>query len=336
MTSAAVAGTFDVLHDGHKALIKRAFEVADRVAIGITSDRMASSKDHAHVPLVIRMRELRDYADSLGGAEIFEIDDVYGPDGIMDGMDILVVSEETLANGRKINERRISRGLKPLELSVVPLVMSDAGGKISSSSILRGEYGRSGRSGAKDIAVGSANMVKVSAVRSVMERIYGDVRITAVEADSGVPPQPFEGQTHQGSVNRAKAALGSHEMAVGIEAGVFEMLDGLYDIQHCTVIDSDGRMTYGQGPGFRYPDGVAELVRSGMTVGDSMRRIYGETDIGKKQGAIGLLSRGLLDRKTLTEQAVIAAMVPRLWDERRCSPERRSDAARNTSLTNRR
>ena len=41
MTKAAVAGTFDILHDGHKALLSRAFEVGDTVVVGITSDRMA-------------------------------------------------------------------------------------------------------------------------------------------------------------------------------------------------------------------------------------------------------------------------------------------------------
>ena len=43
MTVSAVAGTFDVLHEGHKALIRRAFEVGDKVFIGMTSDRMAAS-----------------------------------------------------------------------------------------------------------------------------------------------------------------------------------------------------------------------------------------------------------------------------------------------------
>ena len=166
-----------------------------------------------------------------------------------------------------------------------------------------------------DIAVGSANQVKVSAVRSVMERVYGEVRITAVDVPSGVPPQPFEGQTHEGSRNRALAALGDHDMAVGIEAGVFEMLDGLYDIQHCTIVSRDGRETYGHGSGFRYPDAIAALVRDGMTVGDAVHEVYGDTDIGKKQGAVGLLSKGLIDRKTLTEQSVTAAMIPRIWDE---------------------
>jgi inosine/xanthosine triphosphatase len=315
MTTAAVAGTFNILHEGHKALIRRAFEIADQVVIGITSDRMASGGRDKHVPMVIRRRELESFVSTLGSARIFEIDDMYGPDEIMDGVDFLVVSEETLDNGRKVNDRRRSRGLKPMELSVVPLVMSDRGEKISASSILDGRYGRQGKSTVMDIAVGSTNMVKVSAVRAVMERVYGDVRVTARDVDSGVPPQPFGEQTHQGSLNRARAAIEGHEMAVGIEAGVFEMLDGLYDIQHCTIIDKEGRETYGQGSGFRYPDAVAELVRSGMTVGNSMREIYGDTDIGKKQGAVGLLSKGLIDREKLTEQAVIAAMIPRLWDD---------------------
>ncbi len=315
MTTAAVAGTFNILHEGHKALIRRAFEIADHVVIGITSDRMASGGRDKHVPMVIRRRELESFVSLLGSARIFEIDDMYGPDEIMDGVDFLVVSEETLDNGRKVNDRRRSRGLEPLELSVVPLVMSDRGEKISASSILEGRYGRQGKSTVVDIAVGSTNMVKVSAVRAVMERVYGDVRITARDVDSGVPQQPFGEQTHQGSLNRARAAIEGHEMAVGIEAGVFEMLDGLYDIQHCTIIDKEGRETYGQGSGFRYPDAVAELVRSGMTVGNSMREIYGDTDIGKKQGAVGLLSKGLIDREKLTEQAVIAAMIPRLWDD---------------------
>ncbi len=250
----------------------------------------------------------------MGPHSLFVINDIYGPDEIMDAVDVLVVSEETLGNGRVLNNLRASRKVRPLELSVVPLVMSDDGSKINSSSILKGEYGRSGHRSAVDIAVGSFNQVKVSAVRSVMERVYGEVRITAVDVPSGVPPQPFGDQTHEGSRNRALTALGGHEIAVGIEAGVFEMLDGLYDIQHCTVVSRDGRETYGQGSGFRYPDSIAELVRGGMTVGDAVHRVYGSTDIGRGQGAVGILSKGLIDRRTLTEQSVIAAMIPRIWD----------------------
>ena len=315
MRTVAVAGTFDVIHDGHRALLSRAFAEGDRVVVGITSDAMAARGRDSHVPMRIRRAELEECLSAMGPCEVFELDDIYGPDDIMDGVDALVVSEETLGNGRLLNERRAARGVPPLELLVVPLVRADDGSKLSASAILRGEYGRSGHRSVPDIAVGSLNPVKVAAVRTVMERVYGEVRITAVDVPSGVPPQPFGDQTHLGSLNRARAALGGHDMAVGIEAGVFEMLDGLYDIQHCSIVSADGRETYGQGSGFRYPDRIAGLVRGGMTVGDAVHEVYGDSDVGKGQGAVGLLSKGLIDRKRLTEQSVTAAMIPRLWDE---------------------
>lgn len=314
MTVSAVAGTFDVLHEGHQALIRRAFEVGDRVLVGITSDEMASAGRQVFVPLEIRRKELRRLLDTMGRPyDVVVIDDIYGP-AEMDSADVLVVSEETLENGRRVNERRAERGVPRLELSVVPLVRADDGSKISSSAILRGEYGRTGRRDAPDIAVGSLNPVKVEAVRNVMERIYGDVRITAVDVQGDVPQQPFGEETRRGAENRARNALGDHEMAVGVEAGVFEFPDGLYDIQHCAVVSSDGRITYGQGSGFRYPDDIAALVRGGRTVGEAVAELYGNDSIGKRQGAVGMLSRGLLDRLGLTEQSVTAAMIPRIWE----------------------
>lgn len=145
-----------------------------------------------------------------------------------------------------------------------------------------------------------------------MERIFGKVRVTGSAVFSGVPDQPFGNQTREGAVNRAKAALGDHDLAVGIEAGVFELADGLYDYQYCAVLDRSGRLTVGTGPGFMYPPAVADLVRGGYTVSDAMRQVFGQKDLGRGQGAVGFLSKGLIDRKGLTEQSVTAAMVPRL------------------------
>ena len=166
-----------------------------------------------------------------------------------------------------------------------------------------------------DIAVGSANRVKVEAVRDVMESIYGSVRIYAEDVRSGVPEQPFGDETHQGAVNRAKAAIGDRDLSVGIEAGVFEMYGELIDIQHCAILDKEGRITIGMGSGFAYPPAISKLVREGMTVGQAVDRIYEGESIGHSEGAIGYLSGGRLDRKDLTKQSVLAAMIPRLEDD---------------------
>ncbi|MDR3282710.1 MAG: inosine/xanthosine triphosphatase [Candidatus Methanoplasma sp.] len=316
MMIAAVAGTFSVLHDGHKELIRKAFEEGDRVLVGITNDAMTSAEGKAAVPLHIRRKGLEEFLSSMNKPSIvFEIDDIYGPRDLMDPADVLVVTEETLPNAKKVNDDRAKRGVAPLRVSVVPLKMAFDDSKISSSDILKGRYARNGDGDVMDIAVGSANFVKVEAVRSVMERIFGDVRITPLDVCTGVPEQPFGDDTVKGAANRATNAIDGHDLSVGIEAGVFETPFGLYDFQYCAILDKEGKMTVGTGMGFRYPDKVAELVREGDTVGEAVKKVYGNTDIGKKQGAIGLLSKGLIDRKALTEQSVTAAMVPRIWDE---------------------
>jgi inosine/xanthosine triphosphatase len=313
---AAVAGTFNVLHDGHKALIDRAFAVSDNVYIGITSDKMAGASRKRLNPYYLRKKAVEEYVSAKSDNwKIFEIDDMYGPPEMMDHVDCLVVSEDTFENGRKVSESRKERLGRPIELSVVKMVKNDHGRTLCSTDIMNGMVSKHGSSDSVDVAVGSMNPVKVEAVRHVMERIYGDVIITAVDAKGDVPEQPFGDETAKGAENRARKAIGDHDLGVGIEAGVFEMYGFLYDIQHCAVIDKNGTVTVGMGSGFRYPDRVADLVRNGMTVGDAMSRVYGTENKGRSIGAISMLSKGLLDREDLTEQSVLAAMLPRIWDE---------------------
>jgi non-canonical (house-cleaning) NTP pyrophosphatase len=84
------------------------------------------------------------------------------------------------------------------------------------------------------------------------------------------------------------------------------------DIQHCAIIDQEGRITVGMGSGFAYPKDIADLVRGGLTVGQAVDKIYEKNAVGHSEGAIGLLSKGIMDRKELTKQSILAAMIPRL------------------------
>ena len=312
----AVAGTFNILHEGHRKLIDRAFSIGDEVCIGITSDEMASPSRRFTNSFYIREKAVKEYAASKGKRfTVYKIEDMYGPAEMMDRVDVLVVSEETLENGKEV-VRRFSTDDRKMELSVVGIVNKKDGTKLSSTDIVNGVCSRNGDTDAMDIAVGSLNPVKIEAIRAVMERIYGQVRIFAYDVSSDVPEQPFGEQTPEGAKNRAKAAMNGHTLSVGIEAGVFEMFGTLYDFQYCAILDREGKYTIGTGSGFRYPDAVVELVRKGKTVGQAMKEVYGENNVGKTMGAIGILSKGLLDRKSLTEQSVLAAMLPRIWDEK--------------------
>jgi inosine/xanthosine triphosphatase len=168
------------------------------------------------------------------------------------------------------------------------------------------------------IRVGSSNPVKVEAVRDVLERLFSDeldIVVEAVDVGSGVPDEPWEDDVIEGAGNRASRAIGDADLGVGIEAGLFKLHGETVDVQYCVIVDKEGRLTWGHGPAFRYPPPVYEGVSKGRTVGEVMGEITGIDDIGRKGGSIHYLTKGLLDRKGLTEQAVLMAMVPRIRKE---------------------
>ena len=312
---AILGGTFNVIHEGHKALIGKAFELSNDVMIGLATDEFAAKGRKRLNPYYLRMKGLILFLESIGRtAEIFPLADQFG-EAVRMEKGYLVVSKETEKTGLLINEKRIAEGREPMFISVIDMVKNNSGTVIHARNIISGEMSRTGDRDAMPVSVGSMNQVKVEAVRTVMERIYGSVRVIPAETDSGVPDQPFGDDTYKGAVNRAKAAIGESVLSVGIEAGVFEMYGHLYDVQHCAILDKEGKITVGMSSGFRYPDKVAALIRSGMTAGDAMSSVYGSDPRNNKEGAIGILSKGQLDRKALTEQSITAAMVPRLWDE---------------------
>jgi inosine/xanthosine triphosphatase len=165
------------------------------------------------------------------------------------------------------------------------------------------------------IAIGSLNPVKIKAAQNVFERVFGPTEAEGRDVGSGVPSQPFGMDTVQGAINRAKAAFSKdYDYGVGIEAGLFEVQGMMLDLQYCAVYDGEW-LTLGCGSGFEYPPTVLNEVLAGKEVGEVMSRVAGVEDLGKKSGAIGFLSKGMLDRTALTEQGVFMALIPRINKE---------------------
>ena len=143
------AGTFDRLHIGHKKLLSTAFELGEKVAIGITGKKMSQSKPLANLILTyeVRRRAVEQYLDErnwLKRARFFRIDDIYGPAIVDKSMDSILVSKFTQKNAEKINEIRVKRNLKPLKIIVAPLVRGDDGEVVTSERIRMGEIDREG------------------------------------------------------------------------------------------------------------------------------------------------------------------------------------------------
>ncbi len=189
------------------------------------------------------------------------------------------------------------------------------------------------------IAVGSLNPVKLEGVRRAAGRAFPQARVEVfgVEADSAVGEQPLGfDETWAGACNRSK---GAHERfpdadySAGLESGLIRFGERYFDIQFCALYD--GKTTSaGCSMGFPLPHEVKERIfgtlkrapgaigtggsapdepkeKSLRSLGHVVSEMAGVEEIGKKGGAIDFLSRGLLRRREMVEQAFLCALIER-------------------------
>jgi inosine/xanthosine triphosphatase len=171
------------------------------------------------------------------------------------------------------------------------------------------------------VAVGSTNPVKLAAARAVLARVAPEARIDAVQVSSSVSDQPFgDEETIRGALARAHAArkASGAELGVGLEGGVVDSGDAMRTCAWAAVVDAAGSEGIGGSLAMPLPGAVARLIRDdGLELGHAMDRISGEYNVKQRQGAVGILTAGLVDRQAAYEviltYALARFLTPALW-----------------------
>lgn len=183
------------------------------------------------------------------------------------------------------------------------------------------------------VLVGSKNPVKVWAVEEAFKRYWPEAEVLGIEVSSGVSSQPMsELETMNGARQRAYKVLemdSEAQYGVGIEGGVTELnptssnwtgsrggtKPKLFECAWVCVVKrpADSKVLAGEeglggGLYFELPEKIASQIRSGGELGPIMEKLM-QYDVKRTSGAIGVFSKGELDRKSAYVQIVLSAMI---------------------------
>lgn len=177
------------------------------------------------------------------------------------------------------------------------------------------------------VVVGSKNPVKVGAVQEAFQKYWSECEVIGVEVSSGVGEQPMsEQETMSGVRQRAEAALrqaqGKADYGVGIEGGVCEIESKMFECAWACVVKrpADAKAMAGEegvagGLYFELPEKIVKRIRGGGELGPIMDELTGEDNVKQKGGAIGMFSKGKLNRKQAYVQIVVSALIKHVSPE---------------------
>ena len=144
----AMGGTFDIIHHGHITLLSNAFEISEKVIIGLTSDEFVQKKGknpiHKYDERLKNLTSIifRKFPNSY--FEISQLNNDFGPAVFEKEVQALVVSDETKNQGNILNKLRTERNLSPVEIIVVPMTLAKDGKRISTTRIKNSEIDSDG------------------------------------------------------------------------------------------------------------------------------------------------------------------------------------------------
>jgi len=161
----------------------------------------------------------------------------------------------------------------------------------------------------KRIIVASLNKNKINAVKEVFPSFF----VEGQSCESGVGEQPLSlDETIKGAINRAKGVYMDCIYSVGIEDGISRVpqtASGYMNFCCCAVYDGT-RIYLGLGPAFEYPpECTRKVVEDGITISEAFTPFSGKPNIGYDEGIIGWLTKGRINRKDYTKQAVFMARI---------------------------
>lgn len=168
------------------------------------------------------------------------------------------------------------------------------------------------------IHVGSQNPAKVAAVTEVLLEYphLSHAKVLGRGTGSGVSNQPKSiEETIKGATNRARNCFDGATYSIGLESGLMkvpETKSGYMDVCVCAIYDGT-EFHLGLSSAWEFPNvSIMNLMlKEGLDMSQAINKagMTKNEAIGDAEGAIGILTKGRLNRKEYTKQALRTALI---------------------------
>lgn len=164
----------------------------------------------------------------------------------------------------------------------------------------------------KKVIIASKNPVKINATKKAFENVFNDrFEFEGFSADSLVSDQPMNNiETLTGAMNRLENI--QHLKAdyfVSIEGGV-DLLDDNYEVFAWIIISDKKKTGKAKTATFPLPLKISKLIKEGYELGDADDMVFKRSNSKQKNGAVGILSKNLINRTDYYVHAIILALIP--------------------------
>jgi inosine/xanthosine triphosphatase len=167
------------------------------------------------------------------------------------------------------------------------------------------------------VIVASVNPVKRNAVEEAFQKVFPEesFEFELQPFPSEVSAQPMsDEETITGAINRvnnAHKAIPGADYYVGIEGGLQKRDGELETIAWVVIKSKEGIYGKGSSSSLMLPRIVSEkILNDGLELGDACDIVFNEKNSKQGQGAVGILTHGLIDRTQYYVEPAIMALIP--------------------------
>ena len=164
------------------------------------------------------------------------------------------------------------------------------------------------------ILIATKNPGKIEGAKRAFSNYFDNIIVEGVPVPSDVSEEPVNDELYNGSNNRvqnlkkyAKENNIDAEYFIALASVITNQLGKWLIVNIATIEDRHGKKSIGSSSGFPVPDRYVDEIIS-TDLGKVMDRIFNEEDLRSKQGGVSLLTKGVISRYDLTEQAFVMAL----------------------------